>query len=204
MDSIDSAIEKLKTGINSVWTKTREKLRANIFRGHFRSISTDVEDYIGLFISDILGDQFRILIDPSIYISGTGTHRPDILVVRDGRIVAMIEVKTQTGWCRDISTVIDYEILRMHKVFCNQELICKFSGDEPQKVIYDEKVKLFLVVLTSQNGAKDKRHKVNVNYANSNGIGYYILFDGWYDGLTEKSDTKSFAQELLNLKNAII
>ena len=204
MNSIDSAIEKLKTGINTVWTKTREKIKDNVFRGHFRSISTDVEDYIGLFISDILGDQFRILIDPSIYIYGTGTHRPDILVVRDDKVVAMIEVKTQMGWCRDISPVIEHEILRMHKVFCDQKLTCKFSGDEAQKVIYDEKVKLFLIVLTSRNGARAEQHEANVNFAKSEDIGYYILFDGWYDGLTEKSDIKSFAREIINLSNATI
>lgn len=196
MDLICSAIENLKTGINKVWFETKGKLRKNVYRGHSRSISTDVEDLIGLFVSDIFDDQVDILIDSSIHIDDT--HRPDILVVRGGMVIAMIEVKTQMGWCRDASGVINREILGMHKIFCDKkELSCKFSGDKTQNVIYDENVKLFLVALTSQNGANSEQHSKNLEYANANGVSHFILFDGWYNELKDR-DIRTFAQALVD------
>ena len=44
-------VEELKNGIRDIWEKTRNNIEANIIRGHSRSISTDVEDMIALFIS---------------------------------------------------------------------------------------------------------------------------------------------------------
>lgn len=197
MDLIDSAIKNLKNGINKVWSETRGELRTNVYRGRSRSISTDVEDLIGLFVSDIFDNQVDILIDSSIHIDAI--HRPDILVVRDRRVIAMIEVKTQMGWCRDASDVIDCEILKMHEIFCNKkEISCKFSGDKTQNIIYDENVKLFLVALTSQNGANSEQHEKNVTYARSKGVSHYVLFDGWYSEMHDK-EIRDFAQALMKL-----
>lgn len=195
---INDAINNLKNGICKVWNDTKGKLRPNVSRGHSRAISTDVEDLIGLFVSDIFDDELNILIDSSVHIDTT--HRPDMLVIKDGKVVAMIEVKTQMGWCRNATNVIDNEIIRMHEVFYEaKNLTCKFSKDDTQYVTYDENVKLFLIALTSQNGANPEQHKKNVEYAKSKGVGHYILFDGWYHSLVEK-DITGFAEELLKLK----
>lgn len=196
---VNTAIENLKNGITKVWNDTKGKLRPNVFRGHSRAISTDVEDLIGLFVSDIFDDEFKILIDSSVHVDTT--HRPDIFVVNEGRVVAMIEVKTQMGWCRNATGVIDNEIIRMHNIFCNaKNLTCKFSNDETQYVTYNENVKLFLIALTSQNGANQEQHIKNVEYAKEKGVGHYILFDGWYNCLVDKNVT-DFANELTKLKD---
>ena len=194
---INIAIKNLKNGICKVWNDTKGKLRPNVSRGHSRAISTDVEDLIGLFVSDLFDDKYNILIDSSVHIDTT--HRPDMLVVKDGKVIAMIEVKTQMGWCRDASGVIDNEIVRMHNTFCEaKNLTCKFSNDITQYVTYDENAKLFLIALTSKNGANPEQHKKNVEYARSKGVGHYILFDGWYNCLVEKN-IADFAKELVNL-----
>lgn len=196
--NVNTAIENLKSGISKVWNDTKGKLRPNVSRGHSRAISTDVEDLIGLFVSDVFDDKFNILIDSSVYIETT--HRPDMLVVKDDKVVAMIEVKTQMGWCRNASDVIDNEIFRMHKTFCEaKNLTCKFSNDDTQYVTYDESVKLFLIALTSKNGANSEQHKNNVEYAKEKGVGHYILFDGWYHSLVNKN-IADFADELIKLK----
>lgn len=194
---VNDVINNLKNGIYKVWNDTKGKLRPNVFRGHSRAISTDVEDLIGLFVSDIFDDKYNILIDASIHINTT--HRPDMLVVKEGKVVAMIEVKTQMGWCRNASGVIDNEIVRMHNIFCEaKNLTCKFSNDSTQYVTYDDNVKLFLIALTSQNGANPEQHKKNVEYAKSKGVGHFILFDGWYNSLVNK-DIVEFASELTKL-----
>lgn len=196
---INNAIKNLKNGICKVWNDTKGKLRPNVFRGHSRAISTDVEDLIGLFVSDIFDDDFNILIDSSVHVDTT--HRPDMLVVNNGKVVAMIEVKTQMGWCRNASGVIDNEIVRMHNIFCEtKNLTCKFSNDVDQQVTYDKDVKLFLIALTSQNGANPEQHIKNVEYAKSRGVDHFILFDGWYNSLVNK-DINSFAEELIKLKD---
>ncbi|MGM9969498.1 MAG: hypothetical protein ACI35S_03775 [Anaeroplasma sp.] len=195
---INEAINNLKNAITKVWNDTKDKLRPNISRGHSRAISIDVEDLIGLFVSDIFDDELNILIDSSVHIDIT--HRPDMLVVKDGKVVAMIEVKTQMGCCRNATKVIDNEIIRMHEVFCKvKNLTCKFSKDTTQNVTYDENVKLFLIALTFKNGANPEQHKKNVEYAKSKGVGHYILFDGWYHSLVEKNIVE-FAEELIKLK----
>lgn len=197
--NVNDAIENLKKEIKKTWDDTKGKLRSNVFRGHSRSISADVEDLIGLFVSDIFDDEFNIFIDPSIHIETT--HRPDMLVVNEGKVLAMIEVKTQMGWCRNASGVIDNEIVGMHNIFCNvKNLTCKFSNDETQHVIYNKNVKLFLISLTSQNGANQEQHKRNVEYAKEKGVGHYVLFDGWYNCLVDKN-VADFANELKKMKN---
>lgn len=198
---IKDAVEQLKNSIKTAWMVTRTVPRDNIKRGHTRSLSTDVEDYVAAFISDITGEGYELFIDSSVHIEKT--HRPDILVVKDGRAVALIEIKSQMGWCRDASGVIDNEILRMHTAFIEKGMItCKFSTDNSSKQIkYDEKVKCFLVPLTSQNGGTEEQMKANKEYADRQGVLFQVLFDGWYDSLKDK-DVYQFAEMILKIEGS--
>lgn len=47
-------INNLKEHIKATYQKTYNKLSSNIYRGHLRSISTDIEDGIALLISALL------------------------------------------------------------------------------------------------------------------------------------------------------
>lgn len=85
------AIEILKNDVCNVWKSTRKTSSENIFRGHTRSISTDVEDRIAEFISIVLDRKVDLYLDPSIHIDGK-TYRPDLLVVRDDNVIAMLEI----------------------------------------------------------------------------------------------------------------
>lgn len=194
-----TAVEQLKNSIKDAWTTTRTAPRGNIKRGHTRSLSTDVEDQVAAFVSDILGEGYELYIDSSVYIKQT--HRPDLLVVKDRKAVALIEIKSQMGWCRDVSGVIENEILRMHKAFSEQgEITCKFSTDKSSELInYEENVKCFLVSLTSQNGGNDQQMKANKDNAAKQGVLFHVLFDGWYDDLQEK-DVYQFAEMISKLK----
>lgn len=191
-----TAVEALKSRIKTVWNETRSSIRSNISRGHSRSISTDVEDSVAIFISDILDDKIEIFIDSSIRVDKI--HRPDILIVKDNKVIALIELKAQMGWCRKANKVIDDEILRMHTIFSEaQNLNCKFSNKDMRKVEYDENVRLFLISLTASNVIEEKI-KENIKYAKSKGISHFLLFDGWYYELKDR-DIDKFADELQKL-----
>ena len=191
------AIEDLKKRVHDKWDDTKRPLRDNIIRGHTRSISADIEDSVALFVSSVLGDGFDIYIDPSISFDNK-THRPDLLVVKDGIIKAFIELKSNMGWCRDASDVID-KIKKMNDKFCEEKhLTCKFSNAEPKDVLYTNGVKLFLVALSARNGGKKDQIDKNYECAKKEGVYFFLLFEGWYGDL-ENLDVESFTKELQDL-----
>lgn len=188
-------VDDLKEGIKNIWEETRNNIKTNIIRGHSRSISTDVENQIALFISEVLGNTVKIFIDPSITIKGK-TYRPDLLVVRGSDVIALVEIKANMGWCRNASSVIDEELVKRHEVFSGNDIVCKFSITETsEKVFYGESVNLYLIALTSANGGKLEDNNNNKAYAEKYGVKHYILFDGWYDKLKTR-DIEDFINDL--------
>ena len=103
----EEAVQELKSYIEASYAKTMEPLAPRIVRGHLRSISTDIEDGIALFVSHVLPEGYKLLLDPSIHVDGVN-NRPDLLVVDESNAVkAMIEIKANMGWCRNASGVLD-------------------------------------------------------------------------------------------------
>ena len=192
---IEHAIANLKERIRVARESTKSKLAPNVRRGHLRSISTDIEDAIGLFVAEIVPEGCHVFLDPSIHVGGKN-NRPDMLVVReDGTVAAMVEIKANMGWCRNASWVID-DILDNDAKFKGEgTLHCEFSKDDNADVSYGEGVKLFLVSLVDGNCPRDK-HQANKAYASSHGVLQMNLFAGWYDSLGDL-EVRSFAQEVV-------
>lgn len=179
----EEKIENLKTYIKTIYDETNKQLRPNIFRGHCRSICTDIEDALAIFLSEIISkNDYKIFSDPSIYINRKN-HRPDLLVVnQNNEVVFMIEIKANMCWCRDAKNVLD-GMVDNDCIFKKQvNLKCEFSKGTTQNVIY-KNPKLLLVSLTNWN-CSETRHAINKNYATSVNINQYNLFSGWYDNLT--------------------
>lgn len=161
--NVSNAVEKLKLYIYTSYKSTYQKIDSNIYRGHLRSLSTEIEDGIALFISGILSG-YKVFIDPSIHIDGKN-NRPDLLVVNNDNLVfAMIEIKSNMGWCRNASNVINNIIANNEKFSNKQFLECEFSRDEKQIVFYGKDVKLFLISFTNGNCSENK-HEINKLYA---------------------------------------
>lgn len=192
------SVEELKTGIREIWEETRNNIAPNIIRGHSRSISTDVEDKIALFISREFDDQVKIFVDPSITINGK-TYRPDVLVIRNGKVIALVEIKANMGWCRDASFVIDEELVTRQKVFSEAgQIECSFSiTKNSETVFYDNNVRLYLIALTLDNAKKLVTK--NKAYAKEHGVNHYILFDGWYGNLQPR-EIDEFRKDLKTIK----
>lgn len=179
---LEYAIEKLKKYITDIYQNTGSKIGTNIYRGHLRSISTDIEDGIAVFISDIMPSNYKIYLDSSIHIDGK-KNRPDLLVIDENNNVnAMIEIKANMGWCRDASEVIDDILISDSKFKEQKVLTCEFSREENQEIFYGENVKLFLVALTDGN-CSARNHEANKLYAAKLDVFQFNLFSGWYESL---------------------
>ena len=195
--NINESIDALNKRIKEVYYATKNHLNERIYRGHSRSISTDIEDAIALFIYDFIPNDYYLIVDPSVHVLGK-THRPDVLIVNgNNEVVALIEIKANMGWCRDARWVLN-DIIEDDKAY-NQAstLICKLSDDTKKEVSYGENVAKFLVALTSENSDEDK-HNANKKYASSLGIRHYLLFSSWYHSL-EKKDAGFFARDIIEL-----
>lgn len=192
---IEDAINDLVSYIKKVYDQTSNKVGQNIYRGHLRSISTDIEDGIALFVSNILPDEYKFFLDSSIHVDGVNI-RPDLLVVNDkNECYAMIEIKANMGWCRDATNVIDYIVSNHNKFIKETTLNCKFSKESTQSIIYGLNTKLYLISLTDGNCNAEK-HDNNKAYASSVGIKQFNLFSGWYGELI-LCEIDGFAKDLL-------
>ena len=193
---ISTAINNLKDNIKKIYVSSKETKNKNIYRGHLRSISTDIEDEIAYFIMSILSEGYKIYLDPSIYIDDQN-HRPDLLILNnENEIKCLIEIKSNMGWCRDAKDVIK-KISENDKLYKRErKLLCKFSTTENNDVYYND-VKLFLISLTSGNCC-NSNHEANKIKAEKENCNYYMLFDGWYNEL-ENRDIEEFANKLSDI-----
>ena len=187
-------IDELKEYVKQAYDSTAKKISNQIYRGHLRSISTDIEDGIALFVSKLL-PKHKILLDTSIKVENK-THRPDIIVVNEkDEVVAAIEIKANMGWCRDASKVVDH-IIDCDNIFKHTKtLTCTLSNQASHTVSYPSNVKQFLIALTQGNCSHNK-HTENKKYAISKNVGYFNLFDGWYNNLIDL-EIETFIKELL-------
>ncbi len=192
---IDAAINDLVSYIKKVYEQTNNKVGQNIYRGHLRSISTDIEDGIALFVSNILPDEYKFFLDSSIHVDGVNI-RPDLLVVNDkNECYAMIEIKANMGWCRDATNVIDYIVSNHNKFIKETTLNCKFSKESTQSITYGLNTKLYLIALTDGN-CNAERHENNKAYASSVSVKQFNLFSGWYGELIS-CEIDEFTKDLL-------
>ena len=182
--------------IEGAYKSTAKQLAHNITRGHLRSISSDIEDGIAIYISKALPQDYKLFLDPSINIDNR-INRPDLLVVDShDNVAAMIEIKANMGWCRDARPIID-KIVEKDNIFrSTKKLICEFSNKTIVEVSYEEGVKLYLISLTDKN-CPVQHHEQNKQYASNNNIHYFNLFTEWYDSLQVK-DAEVFIGDLVD------
>ena len=149
-----AAINNLIERIAAIHRSTKEPLNKNIYRGHSRSISTDIEDSVALLLSELLPKNYSFMLDPSIYVNGK-INRPDLLVLNEKNdVVAMIEIKANMGWCRNASSVLNDIIFNDKQFKEANSLWCEISNGDNRKITYSDGVELFLISLTDGNCAE--------------------------------------------------
>jgi hypothetical protein len=191
---LNKAIESLKSDILSIYSQTKNSLKPNIYRGHSRSISADIEDCVTVFISNILPSEYKFFIDASVRLNGR-SKRPDLLIVdQNNKVYAMVEIKANMGYCREASNEINKIIDNHNSSIELSNLVCKFSDRDEEEVEYSKDVKLFLISLTDSNNSS-RNHSNNKIYATSKSVHHYNLFSGWYDSLTN-NEIMDFVHEI--------
>ena len=195
---INKAVNSLKTYIEDKYDTTKVTIRDNMVRGHLRSLSTDIEDGVAAFLLDILPDNYTAYVDATVQVRKKHRkHRPDILIIDDKKNVkALVEVKTNMGWCRDASGEIEKILYKHNEMISKGNIICEFSNDSSVEVYYSENVPVYLVAFTKQN-CGDEKHENNRKIAESKGIHYHLLFSGWYDGTLIPLEINKFAEEII-------
>ena len=196
--SYEVAIENARKRIADAHKITKGQLNDRVYRGHSRSISTDIEDSIALLIYDIIPNDYYLILDPSIYVNKQN-HRPDLLIINgENKVVGLVEIKANMGWCRNASGVLN-NLKEEDNIFKENKILkCKLSSDNSKEVNYPDDVKLFLAALTGENGGGESRHQTNKENAQALSIKHFILFDGWYDVLRNR-DAEEFAIEIAKL-----
>lgn len=192
---VDVAIDSLKNYIATEFANTKKTIRNNLHRGHLRALSTEIEDGIAAFLSDILPSDYQIYVDSSVRV-GSKTHRPDILVIdKAGKVRALVEVKTNMGWCRDASAELDKILFKHSEMISNGTITCKFSNEASAFATYTANVPVFLVAFTNEN-CGTRKHKANRSIADAKNVKYYCLFSGWYGDKLNDADIRDFATEI--------
>ena len=189
-------INNLIQFVHDAHEETRKTLSDKIIRGHLRVLSAEIEDGIAFFVSEIIPSEYKVLLDPSININGEN-NRPDLLLIdQNNNVKALMEIKSNMGWCRNSQSVAD-KIINKDKLFsAKSTLVCKFKEHDSIEVKYGNNVPLYLIALTSKN-CPQKRHDDNKVITKEKGVRHYLLFKNWYHSL-EELEIEKFANDLVN------
>lgn len=200
----NNAIKMLTKGISTVYKNEDKKLhkmaKQGIIRGHRTSMSAKIEDNIALLIKNVLPNNYKIFIDPSITINKK-TYRPDIIIINNKQYVkAMLEIKANIGYCRNAKKELE-KLGNKHKKFSKYtKLKCLASSlNYENEIIYSKNTKCFFIVYSSDNCGDKENHEINKLYAKNLNIPYLVLFDGWYNNSTNR-DIETFIKEIKKIK----
>lgn len=122
----NKSINELKKYIKGKYDESKEPIASNVYRGHSKTMSVDIEDAIAKLISG-LKPKYKLYLDPSIKVNNKN-YRPDLLIVNENDdVAALIEIKANMGWHREAEDVVD-KIVNYNDIFKKEKkLICKFS-----------------------------------------------------------------------------
>jgi hypothetical protein len=69
-----------------------------VVRGTIAAVANKFEDEFGVFLYKLLGNEYTILIDYPLRMKGDGRITPDVVVVKDGTIQLLLELKNDLGY----------------------------------------------------------------------------------------------------------
>ena len=195
--NLDKEINKLIKNVQEKY-KVNGEIEKNysdkIVRGHKCSMSTIIENEVTKFLCNILDDKYKYYIDFTI-----NKRRPDLLIVNanTNQCELIVEIKANMGYCRTFDKSMVDNFVNERKIFKNSVKIKQ--NDENDNDIFipisgNKDVKMMLVSFTKNNASQNKHDKIK-NKLNKKDIGYYKLFDNWYNGLVE-SEIRNFVYDL--------
>ena len=95
---LEEKIKDLKNKIEEFYKdKAKIDFSSNVLRGHVWPVAYEFEDRFTNILSEIFKDKdYCFYTDFSLE-----KRRPDIIITKKNKVVAMIELKANLGWCRD-------------------------------------------------------------------------------------------------------
>ncbi|KKC47742.1 hypothetical protein VE23_12505 [Paenibacillus sp. D9] len=154
-----------------------------VVRGTIPAVASKFEDEFGIFLYKLLGDEndYSILIDYPIRLKGDGRITPDVVVIKDGTIQLILELKNDLGYEKgDWREKLKNRIERLKKV--NIVTYSEYNSDsrtKTDKTLYvPNDVPYGTVILCQKNGRKRVLDIINdCKEANCQGdkVPYFIL-----------------------------
>lgn len=128
-----------------------------IFRGESRSISSAVEDLFAKYLIELLPSDITLYINQTITAGSLNTRirvKPDIVVVRDEIIKAIIDLKMDLGYKRkEFPAFWDERDKLIPRMRGKQFSLFKTNANEKTKrsLEFSNNAKLYFVVISDQN-----------------------------------------------------
>jgi|GEM_PF-7082227 len=152
-----------------------------VVRGTIPAVASKFEDEFGIFLYKLLGNEYTILIDYPIRMKGDGRITPDVVVVKDGTIQLLLELKNDLGYEKaDWREKLIKRVERLKKV--NTVIYSEYNSDSRTKIDktlhVPNDVPYGAVILCQKNGRKRVLEIINdCKEANCRGdkIPYFIL-----------------------------
>ena len=151
-EQFDKEILNIITSMTKEYQEAKKNkyvvLGKKIFRGRIKAKSSLFEDKFAEFIFDIMDENVEVFIDQSISIKPDSdkkakTYYPDILIVKETNILAIIELKIDLGFYKK-------DVLTKYKDMISD--LKKYPiTSKNQKLFVSPELSFALVVLTSAN-----------------------------------------------------
>ena len=201
--------EQFLQGVRNLYLEARKvkfsplspekQVRENINRCTSHAISSEFEDLLAQYCYELIGDSsIQIFIDPQMTFpetslknkSGKRTflYRPDIVVLKNNEIVAMIDAKTDLGYKRTTYLSYFYEMNESIKKIAGQKAVFKRrTNDEEIKTRIADNIKLTFFVaankyLTSTHPIDDVKinemERINVFFLSKGGGQHLNNYNG--------------------------
>lgn len=125
---------------------------SHVIRGRGRTISSETEDLFGIYVSELLGDDYTVYIDTRISVGGD-VFFPDVTICKGEQILQMWDLKMDLGWMRGkLWDMIDKNKTKIEKIKSKKV----DSGTKYlEGYAFAEDVTYNFAIITLCNGGKD-------------------------------------------------
>ncbi len=182
---------KLLENIRGKYLEARSSLfpnDKNILRGTSRTISSLAEDIFAKYVSERLGDNFEIWIDPQITMkslrNSSGNRpllfRPDICVVRKENLtVEMIfDLKMDLGYSRKEFVKQAKTVLEKLSLIRKDKDKAKCSLKKGKEISFNQELILRYVIFSKANISEKSYKQINQDFEGNDEVKLYWLSSG--------------------------
>ena len=199
--------------IRNEYTKARLSLfpSPNIKRGTGRTISSFAEDAFAMYVSDMLGDEYEIWVDPQIIVdklrNKSGKRklmfRPDVCAVnKQNMTIEMIfDLKMNLGYKRtEFTNQVNNRIVELTKI---KKHTAKCSTIKDQSLTFNNSLVWNYIIFSMGNISEKDFLKVKNYFNGNNDAQLFTLSEGDHLIKIKKDEFERLKQEIMKIKGSI-